>query len=420
MSQASTTNAGRVGNLRRFDLWALAFVALNLQAGIVAMGPVAPVVRADLALSNSILGVITAIPPVAMGVAAVPGALLARRMRPARAFTWSMALLAAGGILRAFASDAVSLALATTLMCVGAGLVTAAFPLLAASRFAGDAGLATAFYTSGTAGGALLASGLTATVLLPLAGAWSWRGAFLVWGLLSAVAWLVWAAAVRGAGAAGDDAADPAGAPAAGPGDPAGDLGQAWRSVLGMRRAWLLALLFASQSMMFFTLAAWVPPLYAEHGLSEAAASFPLLVLSIVQIPSAFLFPLAAGRTGRPRPLLLAAAAVNAVGLAGLALAPLSASWLWGAALGVGLGGLFSICMMLPVTLFAPDQVGAATGVMLTVGYLLASVGPFMMGALRDLSGSYVVGLLAFLVLSAPMALMIAGLRRPATEAAGR
>src|SRR5690606_16696907 len=119
---------------------------------------------------------------------------------------------------------------------------------------------------------------------------------------------------------------------------------------------------------------------------SESAASVPLLVLSIVQIPAAFLFPLAAGRTGRHRWLLLSAAAVNAVGLAGLALAPASAPWLWGAAAGIGLGGLFSICMMLPVALFPPAQVGAASGVMLTVGYLLASLGPLMMGALRDLS----------------------------------
>ncbi|HEX6988344.1 MAG TPA: MFS transporter [Bacillota bacterium] len=406
LSQALTTAPERTRGPRRRELWALALVAVNLQAGIVATGPVAPLVRADLSLSNSILGVIAAIPPVAMGAAAVPGAMLARRLEPARAVNWSVALLAAGGILRALAPGATLLALATVAMCLGAGLATASFPLLAAGRFSGHVGVATAFFTGGTAGGALLASGLTAPVLLPLWGAWSWRGAFLSWGALAVMAWLVWTAAIRRSIAA------PAAAPDSGPDPAAGARPPAWGHILRTPRAWLLALLFASQAMMFFTLVAWIPPIYSEHGFSAAAASGPLLILSIMQIPAAFLFPLAAGRWGRPQPLLLLSTAVTALGLAGLALAPAAAPWLWATALGVGLGGLYSICMLLPVALFAPGEVAAVTGIMLTVGYLLASVGPFMMGALRDWSGSYVVGLLTFLALTVPMGLMIVGLRR--------
>ncbi|MFO7245367.1 MAG: MFS transporter [Bacillota bacterium] len=408
MQQASTRVAGRRAGVRPLDFIALTLVAVNVQAGMVATGPVAPLIRSDLSLSNSTLGLITAIPPVAMGAAAVPGALLARRLEPSRAWTWSMALLAAGGLLRALAPGAGSLALATIVMCLGAGLVTAAFPSLAATRFAADPGLATGFYTGGTAGGALLASGLTATVLLPLAGG-SWRGAFASWGLLAAAAWLVWWAVDRAADPTALSRWDGNSAAQAGGGD---SLARTWGGVLRQGRAWLLALLFASQSATFFTAAAWIPPLYSELGLSEAAASVPLLVLSVVQIPAAFLFPLAAGRTGRYRPLLLASAAINAVGVAGLALAPGAAPWLWGAAVGIGLGGLFSICMMLPVALFPTHQVGAATGVMLTVGYLLASLGPLTMGALRDASGSYTAGMLALAALAVPMMLIILALGR--------
>src|SRR5690606_25353519 len=111
LPQTAARTAPRKGHLRRFDLWAVALVAAHLQAGIVEMGPVAPVVRADLALSNSTLGLITATPPVAMGAAAIPGALLAQRLGPARAVTWTFALLAAGSLLRALAPGAGSLAL---------------------------------------------------------------------------------------------------------------------------------------------------------------------------------------------------------------------------------------------------------------------------------------------------------------------
>jgi CP family cyanate transporter-like MFS transporter len=78
-----------------------------------------------------------------------------------------------------------------------------------------------------------------------------------------------------------------------------------------------------------------------------------------------------------------------------MALAPTSLPLLWLGLAGAGMGCIFPLAMMLPLDLHdTPSSVAEATGWMLGIGYLVASTGPTLVGALRDATAGFKVPLL--------------------------
>jgi CP family cyanate transporter-like MFS transporter len=75
--------------------------------------------------------------------------------------------------------------------------------------------------------------------------------------------------------------------------------------------------------------------------------------------------------------------------LVGIVLLP-GGGWAWAALYGLANGGLFALIMTLPLDVADdPRQVGAVAGLVLGAGYCLSALAPFVLGAVRDLSGSF-------------------------------
>lgn len=91
-----------------------------------------------------------------------------------------------------------------------------------------------------------------------------------------------------------------------------------------------------------------------------------------------------------------------------MAFEPLAAPWIWAVLTGLRLGVQFTVAFTLPVDYGAnPDGVGRLTAMAMSVGYLLASIGPVAIGWLRDITGGFEVPFATLvalvLVLSLPM-----------------
>ena len=91
-----------------------------------------------------------------------------------------------------------------------------------------------------------------------------------------------------------------------------------------------------------------------------------------------------------------------------------SLGYLWALIAGISQGGMFALVMTLPLDLEErPERVGALVGMMLGLGYTTAAISPFVLGGVRDLTGSFDVVLwvcAAFLVL---LAVLVRLLPRP-------
>ncbi len=358
-------------------LTGLVLVATNLRPAIASVPPFADQISADLHLSAAQMGLLTTLPVVCMGLFAPVGALASRRVGMERTVLGAMALLGAGTLLRGFGGTA-GLYAGTIAAGTGIAVAGALLPSLVRGRFPGRAGPVTGLYTAGLIGGAMVAAAATVPVANALGA--RWPVALQLWTVPALVALLGWlpmtgAHTVPNVGAARHAGAPHASAPhAAAP----------WRST----GAWLATLFMGGQSLLYYASLAWLAPRYTSLGADPTRAGLLLGMFSFTQLFSALGLPLLAHRFGRIDVWTAASLATTSGSLVAIAVAPSAAAWLWAALLGLGMGGQFALALTVLAGLGAtPAETAAASGMAFFVGYLLASAGPVLAGAVYDLTG---------------------------------
>jgi MFS transporter, CP family, cyanate transporter len=358
---------------------ALILVALNLRPAIASVPPVLPDIQRDLHLSGTAGGALTALPVVCLGLFAPVAARLAARFGVDRVVAWALVVLGTGTLARAV-GGAAGLFAATFLAGIGLAVGGALLPGIVKAHFAVDrAATVTGLYTTGLAGGALLAAALTVPLRNLLGG--SWAPALAVWALPAVAALAVWRWVA--APAAPDPPAEAA-APARG--------GLPWRSGL----AWRVTLYTGLQSLLFYASLTWLSPLFQAHGWSAERAGALLAVFSLTQLVATLGLPVLADRTGDRRPWIALAVGACTAGLLALAVAPLAAPWLVAAVIGFGTGGQFAMALTLLVDAAAdPAASRRLSGMAFLVGYLLAAAGPAAVGGLYDATGGFTAAFLA-------------------------
>ena len=79
--------------------------------------------------------------------------------------------------------------------------------------------------------------------------------------------------------------------------------------------------------------------------------------------------------------------------MAGVVLVP-AAAYAWVTVLGVASGGMFALVLTVPLDLEdEPGRVGALVGMMLGLGYTIGAISPVVLGAVRDVTGSFTASL---------------------------
>ena len=158
------------------SLW-LAGVALRLT--ILAIPPVITLIRDDLSLSGTEVGVLTGLPVSLFAVAAVLGSLLIARVGAMSALLSGLVITAIGSALRAASTEAIMLYATTTVMALGVAIMQPALPPLVRSWLPDRIGFGTAVYTNGLLAGEIAPVVITPLVL-PLMQT-SWRVDLVLW-----------------------------------------------------------------------------------------------------------------------------------------------------------------------------------------------------------------------------------------------
>jgi MFS transporter, CP family, cyanate transporter len=365
----------------RFALLAGLFLAaLSLRPQLVGIGPLIPRIQDSLSVSHAVAGLLATIPVLCMGLFAPPAAYLSGRIGSRGALAGAVALVGVFGIARAVVPSAAGLILLTVPVGIGMGLAGALMPVAVKERFAHRPAFATGIYALGIN----LGSTVSAPLAVPLAQATGgWRGTLLVYSGFIAALPLLWLLLTRGGPRHVRTGIAPTRLP--------------WRSAL----TWRLVGIFALMGMTFYGVNAWLPDAFQEHGWSEGSAGALLGVVNGCQLVPSLVVPWLSDRHGSRRLFLVGAAFVITAALVAVILVP-SGGWAWAALIGLGFGGLFPMTLTLPLDVAKdPAQVGAVAGMMLGVGYTIASISPFLLGAVRDASGSFRDALWVLVVSSA-------------------
>ena len=282
--------------------------------------------------------------------------------------TLAVALIGVSGTLRAIAPGIVLVVLLTWPIGIGMGLAGALAPVAVKERFADRPASATGIYTTGIQVGSAASSAAAVPLAHALGG---WRWSLAVFSLVS----IALAAAWTGFTSHEPPHERPHLRPAELP----------WHS----GTAWLLVAVFALMSSTYYGLNAWLPDSFVERGWSESRAGGLLAVLNLVAIPASFLVPWLSDRVGGRRPWLAATSFFFVGGTLGFVLVP-GAAYLWAASVGLASGAMFALVLTLPLDLeHEPRRVGALVGMMLGLGYTIGAISPFVLGAVRDASGTF-------------------------------
>ena len=367
---------------------------LCLRPPIVAVATLLPDIRTDLGLTYANGGLMTAIPIICMGLFALPAMRLYSLLGAGRALFLSLALTVLGGTLRALTWDIPLMYALTMAAGVGAGLAGAMFPAIVRRLPAGVRARATGFYSLGVNGGA----GFTAAFAVPFArAAGGWRGAFLALGfagIWSMAAWLIFTRREL-----------------APPGHAAAGRFAAWRFPLALQ----LGLVFGLQAVCFFGLNAWLATAYVEWAWPANRAGWLVATLNLATLPSSLLVGLLGNRVA-PALLLSFAAGALFFALCGTAAVP-ELGWLWTSVAGFACGALFPLILIMGVNAArTPNEAAAISGVILSIGYLVAGTAPVLLGAVRDLARGFAWAFACLAAVSLVLLACCVALKRGAAE----
>jgi len=373
-------------------LMALALVAVsaNLRAAIASVPPLARTIAADLDLSSAWIGALTTLPVLCMGLLAPAAQRLGTRLGAATSVQIAIVAVFAGVLLRYWGDHLWALYAGTFVAGFGIAVAGTLLPRLVKAVFPPErTGTVTGLYMLAMMGGAAAASALSVPLAARLG---SWQGSLASWSILAAVGVLAWApVSVR---ISRYKAANPVAATSH---------GLPWRHPT----AWLIAAYLAVQSWQFYSSLAWIAPSYVARGWDPTTAGYLLSAFGGAQLVSGLLGPVLTDKIHDHRALLMPAAALAFAGMLGLLLAPDAAAWVWVCVLGLGQGAAFSLALVLLVDYAeTPAGSGRLTAMTFFVSYTIASFGPTVTGALRDLTGDFkAVWLLMALLTLAQMAL---------------
>lgn len=346
---------------------ALLLVSFNLRPAVTSLSPVLAEVISSTGMTVAMASVLTTLPALCFGLFAPLAPLLARRFGMERAVLWMVLLLSAGTLLR-WAQASWTLFGGAVLAGAAIGVINVLLPALVKRDFPDRIALMTGLYTMVLSGGAAIAAGASAPLTVHLG---SWGLALAVWAAPALLAAVVLALAL-----------------------PAKFRPAAHRTLPGLWRnalAWQVTLLMGFQSATTYCAFGWLAPILRDRGMEPTTAGLVLSLSVLVQVGSSLGgAPFAALWRDERGPAILSLG-VGLAGFLGCLYAPLP--WVWCAAvvMGVGQGAAFSITLSV-IGLRSPDAATAAqlSGMAQAVGYLLASLGPLLLGLAHQWTGNWV------------------------------
>ena len=384
---------------------AVVLFALNMRAGVTSIAPVLQEIQGGLHMSDSLAGLLTSLPTLIFALVGLITPLASRTLGLHSTMLVAMVALSLGLIVRAFMGGSAGFLVFTIVALAGIAITNVLMPAFIKTHFPAKIPTYTAVYSTALTAMAFLSS----VVVAPMSHSMStgWRGAVGFWGLLAVLAVVPagilvalqkkhrlavgdGAAAGDGAGASGAANADitadadvaahtganapgnTAAASAAVDADAANAAAGAEPAKLWVmfrsKKACALALFFGLQSLHAFVQMGWLAQIFRDYGVAGTAA-------------------------------------IAAPAYLGMLLAPASVPWLW-----VILFALANTTFPMALTLIgwsgrSGDTTALLSSFVQSFGFLIASLGPLLVGILLQATTGWTVPLIFCLVLVIPFAI---------------
>ncbi len=366
-------------------------IGANLRAPITSLGPVLPDIQESLHLNGFGAGFLNSLPLLIFAFLSLIAPAVGRRGLE-HVLGWAVVAIFIGTLVRSLALPG-AIWIGTALLSAGIAFGNVLLPGLVKREFPAKATNLIGLYAAAMAGMAGLAAGL-AVPIARFTGS-SWRWAIGVWALLALAAVIIWAPQWKRRSQQHFYAN----------GVPQNHVSP-WRHVVG----WQVSLFFALHSLVFYSIVDWFATYATSAGVTAEAAGYYLLIYQVVAVATNLGSAPLIKRFADQTMLGFSCGLFLLIGTAGLLLLP-HLSWLWLIAAGLG-AGIAMVTSLSFFTLRTHDhhQAAALSGMAQFIGYLGAAAGPLLVGALHDVTQSWIppLGLLmvssVFVILFAVLA----------------
>lgn len=374
--QAILTKTSRI-----WLLFGILFLAINLRPALSSIGPLMDDIGRALRLSDTLLGLLTTLPLLAFGFVSTMTPYFTKRFGLGKTLLASMALLTLGILLRS-TLGVFGLYFGTVLLGIAIAFGNVLIPAITKNNFPNKVGLVTSLHSATMSLGASLAAGLSVPLARDLN--LGWRGSLAVWSVLSLMAFFIWIPQIKKIKTT----------------KASRGLREAMKNLSGSRLVWKIATYMGLQSLGFYVILAWLPSILMDYGYDAEYGGWMLSLSQVTGILGALIIPVWAASRKDQRLVIGLLILFEVICLIGLMFPDFAPIYIWVSILGFVLGGAFGLALLL-IVLRAPDSETAAelSGMVQSIGYFLAAIGPFLVGLIQDLTHEwmYSLGLLVLI-----------------------
>lgn len=361
------------------------FVAFTLRPAITAVGPLIGDIRADTGITNGIAGLLTTLPLLTFGLLSPFVPKISQRIGNEWSVLIGLCILALGMLIRS-TGLIFFLYVGTILIGSGIAICNVLLPGIVKEKFPQKVGVLTGIYTLSMALWAGLAPGLSS----PLANNLhlGWRLSLSVYVILLIIAIILWLPQVKRKNNTfyrlrmEQTQVQPS----------------LWRSTI----AWQVTIFMGLQSLIYFSMTAWLPEILISQGFTATSAGWMVTLMQFSGLPANFIIPVIADRLPNQKGIAIIIGLFCLTGLFGLLVgnSPFIIT-LCIICLGIALGSAISHSLtLIGLRAINAKQASDLSGMAQSVGYLLAAMGPFIIGFLFDLFHTWSLPLMILIVIA--------------------
>jgi CP family cyanate transporter-like MFS transporter len=372
---------GRQRGVVAAGIVAIVLIGLNLRGGITGGAALLHDLQEVLGYGPLVAALIPSIPTLCFAVAGATTSWLTRHLGVEKAILLSLVLLAAGLLLRGVPSTGMLLA-GTVIGMSGLAVCNVAMPSFIRTHFADRISLATALYTLTMTTGATAVAALIVPVAQQLGSPSAGMGSIGILAVCACLGFLPIALhAHRNA-----------------PADKAARLSP-W-SLLRTRTGLLLTLGFTVQALLAYAVMSWFPYMLVTLGLTAAQAGLMFGLMQLVSVPAGMVVLAIGSRPRMLRPAFYLVTLATVLGVLAMLVLPVTWAPLTAVLLGFGFGIFPLVTVMIGRSGGSTAETTALSTVAQSVGYLLATLGPFGMGLLHSATGTWTLPLILLLAVA--------------------
>jgi CP family cyanate transporter-like MFS transporter len=363
-------------------------LAFGIFMPLFVVPPLEDVIRQQMAISHAQAALLYSLPVAMLALLAIPAGFLADTIGLKKSVGLGALIVTAGSALRAISSQ-YSVVLAFTLLYgVGLALCFPNVPKLARSYGSRQR---SHFTVSLLIAGILASGGLILTiarpVMYPLTG--TFQGVFLLSTVPIFVALILWWPLISGP-----------------PPEAAGVEGKeidtrTLKAIVTRKDLWLVSVFFWLHNFVLYTFVGWLPQYLINIGVGSDSSGLITSLTFWIGIPSVILLGRLSSKLGRRKPFLWGSSILLIVAMYAALLTNATLSWVLVLFVGAANAIRFSTILSLPIEMVHPGQAGTASGMVMSVGYIGALVGPVIGGIILDSTGNYEWIFLSLVIVSA-------------------